>query len=42
MWKAREVMEIDWMRREDMAEAVPPYMAEYLAHQVRAQLLLAA
>jgi DNA (cytosine-5)-methyltransferase 1 len=41
MWKAREVMGIEWMNREEMAEAVPPYMIEYLAYQVRAQLLLA-
>jgi DNA (cytosine-5)-methyltransferase 1 len=42
MWKAQEVSGIDWMRREEMAEAIPPYMITYLAHQVLAQLLLAA
>lgn len=42
MWKAREVMEIDWMAREDMAEAVPPYMTSYIAAHVRSYLAEAA
>jgi DNA (cytosine-5)-methyltransferase 1 len=28
--KARELMGIDWMRREEMMEAIPPYMTEYV------------
>jgi DNA (cytosine-5)-methyltransferase 1 len=28
---AREVMEIGWTTREELAEAVPPYFAEYAA-----------
>lgn len=42
MWKAREVMGIDWCQREELAEAVPPYMFEWVGLQVRAQLLQAA
>lgn len=42
MWKARQVMGIDWMPRESLVEAVPPYMIEYAALQVRAQLLTRA
>jgi DNA (cytosine-5)-methyltransferase 1 len=42
MWKAREVMEIDWMPRESLAEAVPPYMSRYIALHLRAWLERAA
>lgn len=35
----REAMQIDWMRdRDDVAEAVPPYMTETIGRQVLAQL----
>jgi hypothetical protein len=35
----REAMQIDWMRsREDVKEAVPPYMAHWVGTQVAAQL----
>ncbi len=35
----REAMGIDWMtRREDVAEAVPPYMTQFLGRQVLEQL----
>jgi len=30
---AREVMGIDWMNRKELAEAVPPAFAEYVARQ---------
>lgn len=41
MWLARQVMEIDWMRRYELAESVPPYFTEYLGLQLRAQLMAA-
>lgn len=28
--KAREVMEIDWTNREELAESIPPYYTEYV------------
>lgn len=31
---AREVMAIDWMPRENLAEAIPPYFAEHLGRQL--------
>jgi DNA (cytosine-5)-methyltransferase 1 len=31
---ARRVMEIDWMRREELAEAIPPYYTEYIGAQL--------
>jgi DNA (cytosine-5)-methyltransferase 1 len=35
----REAMAIDWMRdRDDVAEAIPPYMTELIGRQVLAQL----
>lgn len=34
--KAREVMEIDWTTREELAEAIPPYYAEYVGRQLLA------
>lgn len=40
MWKAREVMDIAWGTREELAEAIPPYMIEYAALQIRAQLMV--
>ena len=32
---AREVMGIDWMRRPELSEAIPPAYSEYLAKQLR-------
>jgi DNA (cytosine-5)-methyltransferase 1 len=34
MWLAREVMEIDWMRRHEMSEAIPPYYTEFIGMQL--------
>lgn len=35
----REAMAIDWMRnRDNVAEAIPPYMTEFLGRQILAQL----
>lgn len=35
----REAMQIDWMtRRDDVKEAVPPYMTHHIGTQIRAQL----
>jgi DNA (cytosine-5)-methyltransferase 1 len=35
----REAMAIDWMRRrDDVKEAIPPYMTEYLGRQILEQL----
>lgn len=34
MWKAREVMDIDWMCREDLVEAIPPYFAKHVGDQL--------
>lgn len=33
MAMAREAMEIDWMTRDELVEAIPPAFAEYLARQ---------
>lgn len=30
MWKAREVMGIDWMNRDELAESIPPAYTEYI------------
>lgn len=30
MWKAREVMGIDWMNRDELAEAIPPAYTEHV------------
>lgn len=35
---AKEAMGIDWMKREELAEAIPPVYAEYLARQAYAHL----
>lgn len=32
--KAREVMEIDWTTRAELAEAIPPYYTEYVGQQL--------
>lgn len=36
--KAREVMGIDWLPREEMAEAVPPYFTAYIGAYLLGQL----
>lgn len=41
MWLCRQVMDIDWMRREELAEAVPPYFTEYLGLELRAHAMAA-
>jgi DNA (cytosine-5)-methyltransferase 1 len=35
---ARQVMDIDWMPRGQLAEAIPPYFTEYLGMQLREHL----
>jgi DNA (cytosine-5)-methyltransferase 1 len=32
--EARRVMAINWMRREELVEAIPPYMSEYIAKEM--------
>ena len=36
--KAREVMGIDWMNREELAEAIPPMYTEYIGRALLAHL----
>jgi DNA (cytosine-5)-methyltransferase 1 len=36
---AREVMGIDWMRRPELSEAVPPAYTEFIGHQLMLTLL---
>lgn len=35
---AREVMDIDWMDRDHLAEAIPPYYTEFIGRQLLAHL----
>lgn len=35
---AREIMQIDWMNREEMAESIPPYYTSYLAKYLIADI----
>lgn len=35
---AREIMDIDWTTREELAEAIPPYYTEYVGKQLLAAL----
>jgi DNA (cytosine-5)-methyltransferase 1 len=35
---ARLIMDIDWMRRDEMAEAIPPYFTEHIGRALRATL----
>lgn len=40
--KARQIMEIDWMVRDELREAIPPAYSEYIANQfLAAQRLIA-
>lgn len=36
--KARQVMGIQWMVRDELVEAVPPYFTEHIGHQLVAEL----
>lgn len=38
MWKARQVMGIDWTNRHELAEAIPPAYAECVGRQVLAHI----
>lgn len=38
MWKAREVMGIDWMTRDELAESIPPAYTQYIGEQFAASL----
>lgn len=38
MWKAREVMGIDWMSRDELVEAIPPAYTEHIGRQLLAHL----
>ena len=38
MAKAREIMAIDWMRRGELAEAIPPYFTEFIGRALMAHL----
>lgn len=38
MAHARLIMGIDWMRREELAEAIPPYFTEYVGEHLMAAL----
>jgi DNA (cytosine-5)-methyltransferase 1 len=42
MWKAREVMQIDWGTREELVEAIPPYFTQFIGSQLITSLMLAA
>jgi DNA (cytosine-5)-methyltransferase 1 len=41
-YEAREAMGIDWMNRDEMAEAVPPAYTEWIGKQLMAALKVAA
>lgn len=36
--KAREIMAIDWMSRDELAEAIPPYYSAYIGRELAHQL----
>lgn len=35
---AREIMDIDWMTRDELAESIPPYYTEYIGRQLMENL----
>lgn len=37
---AREAMDIDWMNRDEMAQAIPPAYTQFIGWQLRAALML--
>lgn len=39
---AREVMDIDWTNRHELAEAIPPYYTTFLGHQLAAHVVAVA
>lgn len=39
VWLAKEVMEIDWMLRRELAEALPPYYTEYIGEYLMREVL---
>jgi DNA (cytosine-5)-methyltransferase 1 len=38
--KAREIMDIDWTNREELAESIPPYFTKYVGQWIRAEIAL--
>lgn len=36
---ARQVMDIDWMTRNELAESIPPYFTEFIGEQLMAHLM---
>jgi len=40
--RARKLMDIDWMRRDELAESIPPYFTEYIGKQLMAAVRVAA
>lgn len=42
MWKAREVMGIDWCNRDELAEAIPPHYTEHIGRQLLQAIEVAA
>lgn len=42
MWKAREVMGIDWCTRDELAEAIPPHYTAHIGRQLLAAIEVAA
>lgn len=36
---AREAMDIDWMKRDEIAQAIPPAYTEYIGRQLRAAMI---
>jgi DNA (cytosine-5)-methyltransferase 1 len=39
---AREAMDIDWMRRDELAEAIPPYFTQFIGLRILRALQVAA
>lgn len=40
--RARQLMDIDWMRRDELAESIPPYFTEYIGRQLLRAIEVAA